>query len=403
MCNCKHNGTAGEDEFSMNEYETMNEWELLPELEYEFQNEVTNSTEQKFVTSSIAQGKKDENDLTNDVFFKRHPELPRKPLSRSHPNFTKLSKEWLEIRDKLVRPILRSSPGRTSTPSPISSSPVSSIPGNPNIPPVEGPVKPIVGRKCASGKKCWDGPKSADIIDDDAPWNRPGNRSAANYVAVLDYFNPGEDYTKGTGNTIKKPSENPRYRQRINENGVQSTYCNIYVHDATRAMWANIPHWVKSGRTGAWNELSANATVDWMQTNGTSIGWFPIKSLVSFILQYRNNRSASPQINLSAGILQAAQQIASGQHDDPSLLNQPSYLAQRFANLGLPSVAIMKKTGGIGHVAMIRPEDTKKGEVQGGVFRPRSAQAGAANFSNNFLVFGPASIKSGIVQFHVHE
>ena len=76
MCNCKHNGTAGEDEFSMNEYETMNEWELLPELEYEFQNEVTNSTEQKFVTSSIAQGKKDENDLTNDVFFKRHPELP---------------------------------------------------------------------------------------------------------------------------------------------------------------------------------------------------------------------------------------------------------------------------------------------------------------------------------------
>jgi hypothetical protein len=79
----------------MNEYETMNEWELLPELEYEFQNEVVNSTEKNFVSASIAQGKSDENDLANDVFFKRHPELPRKPLSRSHPNFTTLSKEWL--------------------------------------------------------------------------------------------------------------------------------------------------------------------------------------------------------------------------------------------------------------------------------------------------------------------
>jgi hypothetical protein len=65
----------------MNEYETMNEWELLPELEYEFQNEVVNSTEKNFVSASIAQGKSDENDLANDVFFKRHPELPRKPLS----------------------------------------------------------------------------------------------------------------------------------------------------------------------------------------------------------------------------------------------------------------------------------------------------------------------------------
>lgn len=394
MCNCKHNSMNSENEFFQNEAEIVNEWELLPEFEYEFISAGNDpSQESRIVALLIAQGKRGENDLTNDIFFKRHPELPRTSLSKTNPAFANLSKEWLDIRDKIVRPELRKVPVTTS---------VSAAPLNPNIPPVEGPLKGIIGYKCRTGK-CWKGPKSADIIDNDAPWNRPGNRSAANYIAVLDYLNPGEDDSKGSGNTFTKPSENPRYRQLRNAKGGISTYCNIYVHDATRAMWASIPHWIKSPRTGKWNELNANDTVDWMKTNGVSIGWYPLKTLVTLIQQVRTSRSQTPSANLPAGIIRAVVQIATAHHDDPALLDQPSYLSQKFANLGLPTVAIAKNPGGIGHVAMIRPEDAKKGKIVSRVYIPRSAQAGKYNYNSNYLTFHHRGISDGTVQFHVHE
>jgi len=419
MCNCKYNGSGREEEFLLNENETSSEWELLPELESEFQGAVSNPAEEGglkmlqarqekiSVAFSIAQGKTNENDLTNQVFFSRHPELKKQPLRRGQPGFDNLSKEWLEIREHTVRPMLKAlknSSASAGTPSSASTLPPGSS-SDQNMPPAEGPVKGITGYKCPSGKKCWRGAKSADIIDGDAPWNKPGKRSAANYIAVLDYFNPGEDDSKGLGNTINKPSENPRYRQQKNEKGHQSTYCNIYVHDVTRAMWASIPHWVKSSRTNKWNELNANDTVDWLMKNGATIGWYPVQILAGWIQQqYQSKQSASTTLNLPAGIIQAARLIATSYHDNPSLLIQTSYLAQKFANLGFPTTAVWKHGGGIGHVAMIRPEEeSKKGKLVSGVFIPRSAQAGSKNFNSNYLVFRPGTVKSGAVQFYVHE
>jgi hypothetical protein len=55
------------------------------------------------IVASISRGVRDVNALTNDVFFSRHPELPRVPLRRGQ---TQLAAEWLDIRDRLVRPAL---------------------------------------------------------------------------------------------------------------------------------------------------------------------------------------------------------------------------------------------------------------------------------------------------------
>jgi hypothetical protein len=63
--------------------------------------------EPALVEQLIKSGNKDENDLTNQIFFQRHPELGGRKLQPSQPGFDSLSKEWLNIRDAVVRPILR--------------------------------------------------------------------------------------------------------------------------------------------------------------------------------------------------------------------------------------------------------------------------------------------------------
>ena len=55
----------------------------------------------------LAEGMRDVNDLTNLVFFARHPERGGRKLQRGEPQFAQLSREWLEIRDKLVLPTLQ--------------------------------------------------------------------------------------------------------------------------------------------------------------------------------------------------------------------------------------------------------------------------------------------------------
>jgi len=337
------------------------------------------------LTAAYAQGTTSDNDLSNMLFYDRHPELAGKKLSADMPNFPNLSQEWLRIRDSIMRPFLDEK--RSGTGGAVIGTPDTSG----RMPPTEGPIKGITGYIGPSGKKCWKGAKSADIVDSDAPWNKPGNRSAANYIAVLDYFNVGESDAVGPGNHFNKPGENPRYRQQRNDSGGISTYCNIYVHDVTRAMWANMPHWLRSA-SGQWNELTANAMVDWVEKYGKSAGWFRILGDFPSWPQ----RSDLPQALRSV----AGRILASS---DASLIGQPSFIAQQFANMGYPTTCIWKNQGSIGHVAMVRPEDIKKGKMESGVFIPRSAQAGAKNYSNGYLVFGPSGIKSGAVQFHVHE
>ncbi len=119
------------------------------------------------------------------------------------------------------------------------------------------------------------------------------------------------------------------------------TYCNIFVWDATRAMGAEIPHWVDAngnpagvGAAGA-HELSANGVVNWLSQHGGRNGW----------------RAVS-----------AAE-------------------AQQWANAGKPSVVTFNNPGGTGHVAMVRPgELTDRG--------PAIAQAGGHNFNSGHVQDG---------------
>jgi hypothetical protein len=64
-------------------------------------------SESQIVKYAITTGEHNENVLTDLLFFKRHPELGGKPLYSSMPNFATLSKEWLVIRDTIVRPSLQ--------------------------------------------------------------------------------------------------------------------------------------------------------------------------------------------------------------------------------------------------------------------------------------------------------
>jgi hypothetical protein len=148
----------------------------------------------------------------------------------------------------------------------------------------------------------------------------PSNRNRMRYDNVINQFAAGV---------------NPRYKQRLNKKGKMSTYCNIFCWDVTRAMGAEIPHWVMPNGDraqrgeGDAGEMSANATYDWLHKHGSRYGW---------------RRLAD---------------VAEG---------------QALANEGRPVVAILKKAGGIGHVSVVRPgEMNDKG--------PPIAQAGRSNFN----------------------
>jgi peptidoglycan hydrolase-like protein with peptidoglycan-binding domain len=158
----------------------------------------------------------------------------------------------------------------------------------------------------------------------------PKNRNADTYNQVINQFAVGN---------------NPRYTPRdSNGDGTRDTFCNIFLWDVTRAMGAEIPHWVdgngNSVAPGKGREMNANSTVDWMHQHGAENGW----------------RKATPEE------------------------------AQKMANQGHPSVALWKNPGGIGHVAVVRP-----GEVtaQG----PASAQAGGKNFNSKHIKDGFGNAK----------
>src|SRR5439155_11762377 len=56
----------------------------------------------------------DENKLTNLIFFFRHSNRQGKKLDPNEPQFNQLQQDWLNIRNSVVRPALRSV--RSATP-----------------------------------------------------------------------------------------------------------------------------------------------------------------------------------------------------------------------------------------------------------------------------------------------
>ncbi len=131
---------------------------------------------------------------------------------------------------------------------------------------------------------------------------------------------------------------NPRYRPREND-----TYCNIFVWDVTRAMRAEIPHWVgadgrplepKLTRDRGWiiaddhRWLSANDNHVWLNRHGRRYGY---------------------------------REVSAGE-------------AQALANRGHPTVASVYNPTGPGHIGIVRP-----GEILNG---PALAQAGLRNLNH---------------------
>ncbi len=66
--------------------------------------------------------------------------------------------------------------------------------------------------------------------------------------------------------------KSPRYKPTAS-----ATYCNIFLWDYTRAMGCEIPHWVDADGNptdpNKGRELSANATVAWLDKQGAQRGW----------------------------------------------------------------------------------------------------------------------------------
>ncbi|HWR21906.1 MAG TPA: hypothetical protein VN366_00380 [Feifaniaceae bacterium] len=131
--------------------------------------------------------------------------------------------------------------------------------------------------------------------------SREGSRSPGLYRSVIDQF---------------QVQSSPRYA--VNKKGNNDTYCNIFLWDVTRAMGAEIPHYVDPVTlearaypdvSGA-KELNANGIYDWLGAKGADYGWVKV----------------TPE------------------------------QAQQYANQGLPVVTAWKNTqGGHGHVQVVCP------------------------------------------------
>jgi peptidoglycan hydrolase-like protein with peptidoglycan-binding domain len=164
--------------------------------------------------------------------------------------------------------------------------------------------------------------------------NDAAHRSRGAYDAALNQF------------AVEK---NPRYEKKPG-----ATYCNIFVWDATRAMGAEIPHWVSKdgaptrGYEKGGKELNADGMREWLADHGKENGWKTVT---------------------------AAE-------------------AQNMANQGHPVVAEIP-----GHVGMVRPGelDSKWG--------PALAQAGKHNFNNTHMAygFGNDKVKNDAITYWAHE
>ena len=56
---------------------------------------------------AVRSGNRDPNKLTNLIFFARHPERGGRKLQPTEPQFQQLSREWLDIRRRMVDPFLQ--------------------------------------------------------------------------------------------------------------------------------------------------------------------------------------------------------------------------------------------------------------------------------------------------------
>ena len=174
--------------------------------------------------------------------------------------------------------------------------------------------------------------------------NSQSARSASNYRAVIDQFGV---------------ETNGRYK--VNKQGDNDTYCNIFAWDVTRAMGAEIPHYVdaKTQEPRAYPDtagaycMTANAMADWLNDTGREYGW---------------KRVTAEE-------------------------------AQHYANQGCPAVTVWKNPGGHGHVQVVCPSQDGTYDAQKGV---TIAQAGRHlyNYTNISQVYSKNTLDD--IAYYVH-
>lgn len=122
--------------------------------------------------------------------------------------------------------------------------------------------------------------------------------------------------------------------------GDGQTWCNIFAWDVTRALCAEIPHWItRDGRPAAPGppavELTVNGTIPWLEDMGHAFGWFPATM----------------------------------------------ERARHAAGFGFPAVAVWANANAHGHIAVVLPSPPAPAEIL-------IAQAGASCFSSGSLSAG---------------
>ena len=89
------------------------------------------TTEQAAITQAINRGQRDPGTLASLVFHARHPERNRRPLKKGEPNFDRLAAEWLDIRDRLVKPLVEGArPPAVRPVSPVTPTPAPATAGD---------------------------------------------------------------------------------------------------------------------------------------------------------------------------------------------------------------------------------------------------------------------------------
>jgi hypothetical protein len=168
----------------------------------------------------------------------------------------------------------------------------------------------------------------------DAPiTNNQNNRNLLEYSKVINQFRIRRVGNKAVGKVGDEAPEPPRYRTD------ESTYCNIFVWDVTRAMGAEIPHWVIRG------DPNGTSAVD-------SKGKFTVRSEECY--EIRVDKYVDEKGRSVPGIIDWLKE-----HGETNgwKRTEDARMVQQMANGGHPSIAIWENPDKqkSGHVAIVRP------------------------------------------------
>lgn len=244
-----------------------------------------------------------------------------------------------EMDPKMLAALLSSAtgsvPGKTS-----------SLPANARISAYSAKSQPLGSASTAEGLNFSGSeavPYNAWVAVSPKVRSNEGNRSAKLLNEVIAQF---------------QVETNGRYKQNKYGN---DTYCNIFLWDVSRAMGAEIPHYINP-QTGEPRyypnvqgamELDANGVADWLSKNGAKYGWKEVSAKE----------------------------------------------AQACANRGRPAVTAWKNSGGIGHVQVVCPSKNGDFDANRGV---TVAQAGRVNTQYSHISSTFSSGRLSGVKYYVH-